>query len=164
MMSGVGIFFDYFVAPDDETAAAVIDWPGGPASGLDESGPAGKRSAGLPTLQDTGVEPTVALGMLQEMLTGKRFDEQLADSTSRPILANRDGGECLVLRLGDDLVGPLAQTPTEHLRELAQPWAQIEEFWGQGDPSHLSEFLTELQQMSKSAQSLQHGVYCWICL
>jgi hypothetical protein len=160
----MGVLFDYFVAPDDETAAAVIDWQGGPALGVPKQGLFGKPIAGMPTVEDTGIEPTVTLGMLQELLTGKTFDEQLADPTSRPILANRDGGERLVLRIGNDLVVPLAQAPVERLSELAQPWSEIEEFWGQADPNDLASFLTGLRELALRAHSSDQGLYCWVCV
>lgn len=160
----MGVLFDYFVAPDDSAAAAVIDWPSGPASGVPKKGLFGKPVPGLVTMQDTGVEPTVTLGMLEEMLTGKTFDEQLADKGSRPVVATREGGERMVVRIGDDLVASLAAAPGDRLRELAQPWSQIEEFWGHGDPVSLQEFLQRLQGMAAQAQAGKKGLYCWVCV
>jgi len=163
-MPPMGVLFDYFVAPDDSTAGAVIDWPGGPASGVPKKGLFGKPVPGLAAIQDTGVEPVVTLGMLEEMLTGRTFDEQLADDQSRPIVATRDGGERLVVRIGDDLVSSLAGAPPDRLRELAQPWSQIEEFWGPGDPVYLQEFLHRLQGMAVQAEAAKRGLYCWVCV
>ncbi len=161
----MGLIFDYFLAPSDESAAAVIDWAGGPALGLAKKGLFGKPIAGLRTVQNTGVEPTVTLGMFEELLTGKTFDEQLADPTSRPILANRDDGERLVIRIGDDLVTSLAQAKSERLRELAQPWSEIKELWlGQGDPNDLFAFLTALRELAETARSSDQNLYCWVCV
>ena len=105
----MGVLFDYFVAENDEQAASVIDWPGGPAKGLPKRGLFGKATPGFPVVDGKGIEPTVNLGMFEELLTGKTFGDQLQDPQSRPIVANRDGGERLVIRIGDALVTALAQ-------------------------------------------------------
>ena len=96
----VGVLFDYFVAVSDEAAAQTIDWPGGPRGGPGERGVLNKRQEGYETMTDTGVDPQVALGVFEELRTGRSFDDQLADPDARTIVAERDNGERLVMRLG----------------------------------------------------------------
>jgi hypothetical protein len=159
----MGLLIDYFLASADDQAAAVIDWPGGPAKGIPKKGLFGKALPGLPTLE-SGIEPVVNLGMFEELLTGKSFEEQLSDPQSRPIVANRDGGERLVLRIGDDFSSAIAQSDPARLQELAVPWSQIEEFYGQADPTDLSRFLFRLRDLAGHATDSSQHVYCWVCV
>jgi hypothetical protein len=119
---------------------------------------------GLPTVDGSGIEPVVSLGMLEELLTGKTFDQQLADSQSRAIVATRDGGECMVHRLGDDFASAIGRSAPARLRELAVPWSQIEEFYGQTDPTDLSQFLLQLRDLAAQATDTGRHVYCWVCV
>jgi hypothetical protein len=160
----MGVLFDYFLADSDENAAAVIDWPGGPANGVPKRGLFGKAIPGLPAVDGKGIEPTVNLGMLEELLTGKSFDEQLQDPQSRPIVADRDGGERLVIRIGEVFVSALAEASPARLEELSNPWSQIEEFYGQADPADLSTFLLRLRDLATQATNSQQQLYCWVCV
>ncbi len=160
----MGLLIDYFLANTDDEAAAVIDWPGGPAKGSSKKGLFGKALPGLPTVEGPGIEPVVNLGMFEELLTGKTFDEQLDDPQARPIVATRDGGERLVVRLGDDFASAIARSEPARLQELAVPWAQIEEFYGQADPTDLSHFLMQLRDLAAQATDSGQHVYCWVCV
>jgi hypothetical protein len=86
----VGVLYDYFVAPSDNDAAAVIDRIGGPGQPVSASagpvrrGPFGRRHKGTdvvterpayPTVADTGIDPVVQGGTLEELLTGRPYAE-----------------------------------------------------------------------------------------
>lgn len=79
----MGLLIDYFLASADEQAAAVVDWPSGPAKGTPKKGLVGKALPGLPTVQGPGIEPVVNLGMFEELHTGKAFGEQLKETEPR---------------------------------------------------------------------------------
>ncbi|GAA3757932.1 hypothetical protein [Micromonospora maritima] len=69
----MGILCDYFSAPDDEAAAAVADVPGGPGSAPDP---------GLEVVELKGIQPTVQLGTLEALLTGRDYDAVTENTTS----------------------------------------------------------------------------------
>lgn len=117
-MFAMGVLFDYFAAASDEEAATVVDRVGGPGSQatmitLPEGRQRGifrrKRPAPEPalgadpdlvvhdTLSVKGIDPVVQLGTLEELLTGRPYDEVVDDPRSGHNLAMRDGGERLVV-------------------------------------------------------------------
>ncbi len=124
---------DYFVAPDD--AAAVKAVQGLPSD--------------LPATDGTGIEPTVVLAVFEEMLTGRAFEQILDDPGAYEVVASADEGELLIIRLPQELTQALVAAPDERLGELAGPWSEIEEFWGQGDPAALTDFLARLKQLAR---------------
>lgn len=101
-------------------------------------------------------------GTLEELLTGRAYEQIEADPRSGQSLAVRDGGERLVLTLTDGLVDALAQASDERLAEVAVPWSQTEEFWGAGDPSVLTPVLVALSNLCRDARSRDDQVYCWV--
>lgn len=162
----MGVLTDYFTAPSDEAAAATIDWDGGPSRPDAQRRSVLRRGRGLeplPTVDFGGVEPTVQMGTLDEILTGTPFEEVLADPTAA-ILAERDGGERLVLRLSTRLQAALAASNAERLRGAAIPWAATDEFFGLGDPEELGDSLVELSGLARSAEQLGQRLYCWLCV
>jgi hypothetical protein len=69
---------------------------------------------------------------LEELLMGRPYEQIERDQRWANILADRDGGQGLVLTLTDGLIGALAQANTEQLARVAVPGSATEEFWGQG--------------------------------
>jgi hypothetical protein len=145
----MGILFDYFAAPTDAAAAAVIDRPGGPA-------------ATYPTVADTGIDPEVQCGTLEELLTGRSYDEISEDPRWGEPIAAQGGGERLVQRLTDGLLDALAGADAARLAEVAVPWAETEEFWGQGDPEVLAGVLVSLSALVRDARVRGESVYCYV--
>ena len=182
---GMGVLFDYFAAASDEEAAAVIDLAGGPASttAAMPAGPGPKRglfrrrghttepeasAASVVTPLDgvagRGIDPVVQLGTLEELLTGRPYDEVVADPRSGLDLAVRDGGERLVLTVTDSLMAALANTKDDALERVAEPWSGTEEFWGAADPAELTVFLKDLARLATRAQDAGQRIYCWVCV
>lgn len=114
------------------------------------------------TLSVQGIDPLVQMGTLEELLTGRSYDEIVDDPRSGKDLASRDGGERLVLTLTDTLASALVAASDERLAEVAVPWSQTEEFWGQADPTDLTEFLREFAALARRAEGAGHRVYCWL--
>jgi hypothetical protein len=140
------VLIQYFAAPSDEDAMTVL-----------EAGP-GRR---FPSAEGNGIEPVVTLGMLEELLTGKTFDQQLADPVSRPLIASGDDDNPVIIKLGDGFVRALAGADRSGLDGLAVPWSQIDELGGMAAPAPLADFLRRLQDLARTATS--EGIYCWIC-
>lgn len=144
-MSGL---FEYFAASSDSEAAAAIEL-------------AGRASAaGMDVIAIAGVDPVVQLGTLEELLTGRSYDDITDDLRSGVTLAMRDGGETCVISVTDCLASALAATSDQHLAEVAVPWSETEEFWGQGDPEQLAVFLKALAALARRAVEANQQLYC----
>lgn len=184
-MSVVGIICDYFAASTDERAASVIDL--GPGAGPEGGAPPapepprgwgrfrrkaeqpkepqhGAHGEGFPTVDGKGIDPVVQMGTLEALLTGRTAEEVRASQRGLEPVAMRDEGERLVLPLTERLTGALAAASEEQLAEVALPWSQTEEFWGDGDPQVLSGFLSELAGLAHDAVERQQRLYCWVCV
>jgi hypothetical protein len=98
------------------------------------------------------------------LLTGRSFDDQLADPAARPIVAERDNGERLVMRPGARLADALVASDQAHLHSLATPWSTIEELHGEFTPDELAEFTDQLRALATRATDTNGAVYCWICV
>ena len=182
----MGVIYDYFSADSDEQAASVIDRLDGPGAraASPPSGEAPRRGlfrrkvdllvapteAPPPdlvfdTVPGHGIDPVVQMGTLEELLTGRSYDDEIAtDPRNGHTVAVRDGGERHVLTLTHSLATALAQASDERLAEVAVPWSQTEEFWGDADPDVLTDFLHSLAALARRAQATQQLLYCWVCV
>ncbi|MCU1355909.1 MAG: hypothetical protein JWM89_1327 [Acidimicrobiales bacterium] len=152
----MGLITDYFMAESDEDAARTIDWIGGPEVPAD--GTEAYPVASLP-----GIEPLVMLGTVDTLLTGRTFDEVLADPSGHEV-ASRDGGERLVWALTEALQTALAEADESGLEAIAGPWSESEEFSGQGDPVQAAEMLIELAALVRVGRAAGRSLYCWVCV
>ncbi len=144
----MGMLVEYFAARSDQAAAATIG--------------AGPGAAGIEVLDEWTIDPTVQLANLEEALTGRDWAQVAADGDG--IVASQDGGEQLVFRLSDPLMTALIDAGPGRLAQVAESWARAEEFYGQGDPDMLLEFLTALHGLAAQAWSRDDQVYCWACV
>lgn len=167
------MIFTYFAAADDEAAAATIDWPGGPARppapksrllDLLRRRPASSPTRdGFPSVEG-GFDPVVQAGTLTAILTERDYDEVSQDSGWGRLVAERGGGEGLVLALPPAVGDLLADSSAARLEKAAVAWAETEEFWGQGDPFALGGMLGQLSKLARTARSTGSQLYCWICV
>lgn len=141
----MGVMYDYFAAPSDEVAAAVLD--GGPVH--------------LEPVETKSLDPVVVMGKLEALLTGRPYDDVVDDERSAQLLAMEGDGEVLVLTVTDGLRDGLAQA--NELPEIAAAWAEAEELSG-WDPQQLAGVLGELQALAKKAVSKDERLYCWVCV
>jgi hypothetical protein len=145
----MGVVCDYFAAADDPSAARVL-----------VDGPA---AAGLPRVDGTGILPPAQTATLELLLT-TRNHLAVNGSSDHHVVADMGDGAQVVYRLPSSLLGALTAASPQQLREVAGPWAATEEFWGEADPDHLSEFLDELAALARTARARNEGLYCWICV
>jgi hypothetical protein len=179
----VGIICDYFAAPSDDDAAAVIDRVGGPS---DASGPpplpakrsffrlrprqadgpsiAGDPAVVYPTVAADGIDPVVQMGTLEAALTRRPYDDVMDARENSGLVALRDGGERLVVRLSAGLTAALADSGESELAPVAVTWSRTEEFWGRGDPVALSGLLGELSDLAREARAKDWSLYCFVCV
>ena len=144
-MADMSALYDYFSAASDEAAAGVIDRAGGPGGPAVAPAPVKRgwfgRTSSPPPAQDMGpafdtvsaggIDPVVMMGTLEELLTGRPYDEVINDPRGGHIVAIRDEGQLLVVALTDALSRALAAASPQRLADVAVPWAATEEFWGQ---------------------------------
>ena len=160
----MGLLCDYFLAESDERAAATIDWVGGPGHPPAKRGLLRKSTTeARPTVSMNGVEPAVMMSTLEHFLTGASVDELISRNARRHV-ADRDGGERLVMALSQSLQDALAVADEPSLRRVAQPWSGTEEFFGQGDPAILGDCLIELAALARQGLSVGEHLYCWVCV
>lgn len=135
----MGLLTDYFVAASDEAAAAVdLDAP-------------------LPhALDGGGIDPLVELGSLEEILTGRTFDDILDDEWD-PV-AEGDG-DVVVVRISPHLERALVDVTDARLAEAAVPWSATEELEG-SDPADLAAFAQRLAALARRARDEGGHVYC----
>lgn len=180
---GMGLLFDYFAANSDEDAGTAIYRLGGPGAHSAPGNPppserrgwfrrspatpdatAGLIPAAFDTVQDTGIDPVVQMGTLEELLTGRPYDEVVADPRSGHQIAIRDNGERAVCTVTQTLTEALANLPRARAHEVAAAWAQTEEFWGAADPDDLQSVLLDLSALADRARANGQSLYCWACV
>lgn len=149
----MGLLCDYFIATSDDMAADAIDWPGGPTG----TPPPGKQTA--PGFSANDIEPFVALGMLEELLGGRTFEEQL-EASSDPVATARRG-ELLVVPIHQSFVELVADADDAVLEAVAEPWSNIEELSGFVTPHRAAAFIGRFRTLCVQARG-RHRVYCWV--
>ncbi|WP_456845973.1 hypothetical protein [Cellulomonas sp. P5_C6] len=173
----MSVLCEYFAAPSDAAAAAVVDRLGGPA---DASGAPVTKTRGFfhrkaepvhvpggpvvayPTVDGGGIEPVVQLATLEEILTGRSYDDVIDGLEEGNVVAERDGGQRLVVRLTPTLTAALVDSSADTLAAAALPWSQTEEFWGEADPAPLAGFLGRLADLARGAREAGDTLYCFV--
>ena len=144
----MGVLFDYFAAPDDAAAGAVV-----------EQGPAGVFET-----VSTQIDCLVALGYVEELLDGRSLGEQLDDPRTGGLVEQRADGEVAVLTISDAMRTALASAADAELPRVARDWSAAEEFGGAADPAELAAVLRDLGALARTAREAGHGLYCWVCV
>ena len=170
----MGVLHDYVAADDDDQAAGVVDRFGGPAGPATAPTrralfrrPAPVRAlTGIvfDTVPDTGIDPSVELGTLEALLTGRPHDEVVADPRWGSVLAERDDGALQVFTLTDTLFRALAAADEAGLAAVAAPWSRTDEFSGAADPGSPAEVLHQVAGLSRRAADRGRRIYCWSSL
>jgi hypothetical protein len=178
----MGVMYDCFAAPSDEAAAATIDVPGGPGGPLRplpmpfrdlvaQYGLEGARrflkstvrvsDAGVPALFTKGFDPTTDLNAVHALLAGAGPDivlDQLRDA----VIAERDGGERLVLSICAEVRDSLAASTPGDRQSAAVRWVEAEAPYRQVDVEGLSGLLEQLSELACRARDRGDGLYCWV--
>ncbi len=143
---------DYFVAPDDATAATALDVAGGPGA------------AGFATLPAKGIDPSVTLGKLESLLTGRRYEEITGDPRHRRPLTDTEA-ESFVVTVTDTLRDALAGTGGDRVDDVAREWAATDERrLARLDATQLAQVLQLLAGLARQAVDADGRLYCWWAL
>jgi len=141
---------EYFAAADDALAAQMLTGPGDPTA------------AGLDTVAAKGIDPAVVLGKLESIITGRSYDEVTAAPRQCHLLTDGDA-DTFVVTVTDTLRDSLGMASTERLRQVAEPWAAIEELAG-AEFVALAEVLEQFAALAGRALKHNHHLYCWWAL
>ncbi|KQR50798.1 hypothetical protein ASF88_16330 [Leifsonia sp. Leaf336] len=144
----MSIFTQYFSAPSDADAAKLL-----------EDGPEGV----IPEANQVilfSILPVVEMDQLEAILSGVATDDS---PTGGRMVAEQDGGRW-VWGLNEGLRAHLTECSLDELVASADPWSEIDEFWGGMDPDVATHFLLELRVLASKATAANHNLYCWVCL
>jgi hypothetical protein len=145
----MAILCDYFAAKSDDAAAAVLDLEAGPTS-----------APGHPSVQLPGVEPTLTMQTLEELLTGRSEDEVMENPRQGEIVADGPSG-AMIVAITEELRTALANADDETLRRVAVDWSATEEMDG-SDPSDVTDALLDLADLARRATDRNEQLYCWL--
>lgn len=144
----MSIFTQYFSAPSDADAAKLL-----------EDGPEGV----IPEANQVtffSILPVVEMDQLEAILSGVAADDS---PTGGRMVAEQDDGRW-VWGLNEGLRAHLTECSLDDLVAAADPWSEIDEFWGGMDPDVATHFLLELRVLASNAAAANHNLYCWVCL
>lgn len=128
--------FEYFAAPDDETAALTID--GGEIDGA---------------VASHVVDPASVLGQLERLLGGPRGDDGLR---SAQLVAESPDGARLLIRLSNHLVTLFGMVRPTTLDDVVKHWSLSRRF-RRAEPEDLHAFAAGLHELCKGPGK---RVYC----
>ncbi|GAA4722836.1 hypothetical protein APR04_001283 [Promicromonospora umidemergens] len=128
--------FEYFAAPDDESAAKTID--GGEVDG---------------SVGSHVVDPASVLGQLERLLGGPVGDDGLR---SAQLVAESADGARLVIRLSNHLVSLFGMVRPTTLDDVVRQWSLSRRF-RRADPEDLNAFAVGLNELCKGTGK---RVYC----
>lgn len=144
---------DYFSAPDDATAVAVLETPGGPS----------ETSHDVVCLKN--IDPVVCLAHLEAILAGCDFDEALERPRAGELLSSPDADSAWVVSVSDTLQSRLAAASDDGLVSAAAQWSATDEpVLADMDLQEATDVLEALAGLSRRAQASGERLYCWLAL
>lgn len=149
--------YQYFAAADDDTAADVLDRPGGPLAAVKAG------SSHWDAIDGVDIEPTVNLADLEELVTKVDYDLIVENPRSGDTIASQDDLG-LVIAVTDSLRDAMAQLPLGRFASVAGEWSHAEEFDGDVSPGDLTKFVTQFAALAQRAVAADHRLYCWVSL
>lgn len=141
---------DYFAAANDTDAARVLPESGGPAA------------FGFDTFSAKGIDPAVALGKLESIMTDRPYDEVIGASRQCELLTDGDA-DALVVTVSDTLRDALAAASGQRLRQVAEQWAATAEL-SSSTHEMLADRLDRFATLARGALERGHHLYCWWAL
>lgn len=139
----VSIIVEFFTAPDDQSAATILE--GGP-DGMFETFTVGNFDA------------ITAIEEWDRILTGRTTEELERDDVSRIIA----GDAPFVIAASGELQAALIAAGRDELAATALRWIEQEELHGY-DPELFADILNELALLAGTAREKGHALYCWMC-
>ena len=165
----------FFRAANDEEAAVAEARPGGP---LGWPHVVGTRKRGMfrrePVIEELGpaydgftqrgYDPMVNMGTLEELLTGRAYDDITEEPRWGHAVSEREEMGA-VLALTDALQEALSRASDERLRDVAVPWSRTEELsmpgWEDVSVDEHAAFLRRLRDLAVAATRDGQRLYCY---
>ncbi|QWW19093.1 hypothetical protein I6B53_08190 [Schaalia sp. 19OD2882] len=147
----MGILADYFIAPDDNAAEAILDRVGGPSVADEETG--------APALPCTQLDMDPAAQLTWVAMMSPDTAEGAASQDMGATIGIRNEGEVAVMRLstaGRDALAALATNPDDP--EAAEVLVEL------ADPDEILEDGAELVALAVQAKQAGHPLYLWMAV
>lgn len=147
----MAIQIDYFTAPNDDAAEQTAKLEAGPRS----------ESSDVVTAVD--IDPGLALGYLNQALTGTPVEEFIGEWPA--LITTSDDDQKYVLQVDPEFVARAAELAPP-FTELAEKWAAVDaiedaDVW-QPNNNDLADFLAGFTDLCRRAIETGDGVYCWL--
>ncbi|MFF4420989.1 hypothetical protein ACFY04_09395 [Streptomyces sp. NPDC001549] len=143
----MSIIVTFFVAPDDTTAALVL-----------QTGP----GRACESLSFGDFDPEEAVVEWECLLTGAGFGE-LVEAGEPRIVAGQDNGGCVVFAISPGLSTALADAELSGLRDLAASWVRLRAEDGEIIDTEIADRIVgDLAALVRDARRQDQGVYCWV--
>ncbi|MFE1315650.1 hypothetical protein [Streptomyces sp. NPDC058755] len=142
----MSIIVEFFVAPDDASAASAL-----------QAGPGRAES-----LSFGNFDPEGAVVEWECLLAGGSFEE-LVEAGEPRIVADQDDDGCVVFAISPRLAAALADAERSRLRGVAVSWAAQRAEDGEVIDAEIAEvILSDLAALVSSARREGQDVYCWV--
>lgn len=139
----VSIIVEFFIAPDDQAAAAIL-----------EGGPDGT----FETFAVGNFDAITAIEEWDRILTGRATEDLERDDVTRIIA----GDAPFVIAPSTELQAALIAADRDELAATALQWIEQEELHGYY-PELFADILNELALLASTARKEGHALYCWMC-
>lgn len=155
-MVTVLLLCDYFMAPGDAAARDTLALPPGERRVV--TGSAGDQ---YPTMSLVGMEPSIALVRLEELLTGRSSEEISGDPTGVMLAISEEAMQSVV-SITETLQQALTDADDDTLRKVAVPWSEPDDLRGcQGcDAPAAADLLVKLAAFVRQGRHAGLQLYC----
>jgi hypothetical protein len=148
-MLQVSTIVEFFIAPDDRSAAAVLD--GGPGRVFE-------------SVEDYGnFMPFEAMVEWESILTGRSEEELLEAGEPRDVADHGPDGGCMVFAASSVLQDGLAGLDQAGLSEMCARWIQLRQEDGEDwDTELVNNMFGDLADLARTANRQALTLYCWM--
>jgi hypothetical protein len=146
--ASVSVIVRFFVAPDDQTAAAVAD-----------NGPHGV----FESLDLGNFDADEAMVEWESIFTGRSFEELVTAGEPRSLADAGDGEGPVLLAASASLLDALAGAGPTRIAEVGGAWAERRGADGEFfDPELAGELMGDLAELARAARGRGASLYCWM--
>jgi hypothetical protein len=152
----VQLLCDYFMAPSDAAARDTLAQARGIRGEV-----LGAAGTAYPTISLLGMEPSIALARLEELLTGRSCEEISGDPTG-VMLAISEEAMRSVVSITENLQQAMVRADDGTLCRIAVPWSEPDDVRGcrGADPVAAGELLVKIAGFIRRGRSDGLRLYC----